>query len=78
MLLKAWPLFVGETTDDCSADATNDGPDRSSDNRTAYCTCGCASRRSSGLGPGGKRKCKESQGGKGRDLACCHGSTFRD
>ena len=57
-------------------DPTHDGPNRSSDNGTAYGTRGRASRRSSGLSVGGKRKCKESKGGESREVANCHWSTF--
>ena len=38
VLPKAWPLLIGETADDCPPDATHDGPNRSSDNGTAYGT----------------------------------------
>ena len=41
-------------------------PGDSSNNGPAYGTRGRASRRSSGLSVGGKRKCKESKGGESR------------
>jgi hypothetical protein len=49
VLPEAWPLLIGETADDCSANATHDRANRSSNNGTAYGTRGRASRRSSGL-----------------------------
>jgi hypothetical protein len=76
VLPEAWPLFIGETADDCPADPTHDGPNRSADNGTAYGTRGRASRRSSGLSVGGKRNRKESKGGESHDVANCHRSTF--
>ena len=69
-------MFIGETANDCPPDPTHDGPNRSADNGTAYGTGGSASRGSSGLSVGGKRKCKESKGGESREVANCHWSTF--
>jgi hypothetical protein len=72
VLLEAWPVFIRETADDCPADRTDYGSNRSSDNRTAYRARGSTSRRSSGLSMGPKRKRKECESGKHRDVANCH------